>query len=122
MGLARRNKRTALLHQIQRLSVDMDNAVLNAFERHQYAQDGGLAGPGRPDDSDDFVFVDVEVQTVKNREVAVDFKNLFKSDLRCAHLRMLLLSLISTIRTSCAEIRLITRKNTPAIVMASVNR
>src|SRR5699024_580890 len=48
---------------------DVDHAVLNRFQRHQYAQYSGFAGARWPDDGNFFALVDVEIQVAQNLEI-----------------------------------------------------
>src|ERR671911_169612 len=105
----------------ERLAVDIDDSVVDRFEGHQHAQHSGLARTRRTDDCYFFASTDLQVQSVENGQRAISLGNGLESH-HGFHRHRTILRLISrsTKRMAVAEIRLMTRKNSPTRVIGSV--
>ena len=124
MALVGERQLAVLLHVRQRLAVDLDDAAVDPLERHQHAQDRGLARTGRADDRDLLVGGDLEIELIEHHEVAIALGHLLEADhgrfcgrLHAQPLRVF--SQASSWRTPAAETRLMIRKKTPTIVIGS---
>ena len=71
MALVGRNQLAASFHMGERLAVDIDYTAVDRLERHQHAQDRGLARAGRTDNRDHLALGDVEIERIENDELTV---------------------------------------------------
>jgi hypothetical protein len=78
--LAGRNQVLALLFVEQVLAVDSDRAGVRLGQRHQHAQDRGLAGPARADQGHAFAVADLEGQVVEHHVVPEALAHLLELD------------------------------------------
>ncbi len=82
MGVVGPHKRAVLCHMRQRLPVDIDNALVDLFQRHQHAQHRGFSRSRRPDDRHDFILRHIQIERIQHRQVSIPLGDASKPDNR----------------------------------------
>jgi hypothetical protein len=72
----------------QRLAVDQDPAVVDRLEPVDGAAEGRLAGAGRPDDDDDLLRGDLEVDVLQHVQVTEPLVDTLDGDERLGHVAL----------------------------------